>query len=522
MNECKNYNEEENIDEILKNLTYNIFITLYSELGLDGFIQEYYESYSKIEIDKSAVIVNEIYPLNKNIIEAYSVQIGLRKSKELPSYLDASSIIEKLSSVLEWKNKMNSDKEFLKKIFINCDEYQHHEESITKSFLKDPNCLIFTLNSLLWKGNFSKDILSLNQHKGIIITSRYTMIQICKLIMKRSKEQYDKLVKNEKGINLDIENFKTTSLATFYGVSNINNDDKEKNVSENILGFNYGLNELNRVIHEKKGLKSLLTANDLKNLKQNMKIELEKIKKRLKSNSPIKINESKFDLESFFSENEKKWNRSNINGSQKEEFLGYILTLSIFMNIINKMEFEENTDMDKLKDILSRLNKVYLCLSLAALIAVTQAILNRSQFLRTNLVTLVESTFVYLLLGYYNNKYFYKNKIEDIPIFCQLLVKENKDANNIPRSLSPFTELLNYVDEDFQVIIQLFNKMNEEYEHYSFVRYPDSDLPDELIVEKSNHLFDIARYVVMIILLIIVHYSLFNQFEKSSYNIFKR
>jgi len=533
MNICndKQYIKDIYIDDILKKLTYNIFITLYSELTLDGSIQQYYEQYTKTPVDnKKDLIISEVHPLNKNILEVYPVQIGLNKSETYPSYLDAPWIIEKLNSILKRKNRINEDKEFLKRKLLSEEANQDNEKNsekykeIVNSFLKDPNYLIFTLNSLLWGGSFGKDIMCLNQRKGIIMTSRYTMIQLCELILKRSQEQLQILIQDEKGIYIDPEKFQTSSLTSFYGESKQNNNDnKEKVSSDDMTGLNYGLIELSHVIHGEDGLKSLLKAWDFVKLKQEMKVELGKIKNRLKRNSCIVIDESEFELENFFSENGKEWNRSNINGSREEEFLRFSLTLSVFMKVINTMKLEENIEMDKLKEKISQLNKTYLCLGLAAMITVTNAILDRSQFLRSNLATAVESTSVYCLLGYYDNKNFNQSKSEEIPIFCQLLSKENGKKNDtVEEPLSPFAEALDYRDDDFQILCRLFNRMNEEYEHYSVVRYSGSDQPDKAITEKPDHWFDILRYCVMILLLIAVHYSLFSKFTNSPFNIFMK
>jgi len=530
LNNDKKYIKDINIDDILKNLTYNIFITLYSELTLDGSVQEYYEKYSKTKIEKGDAIINEVNPLNKDILEVYPIQVGIDKSETYPSSLDACWIIDKLNSILKRKNRINEDKEFLKNKLLSEEANDDNEKNnatykeIANTFLKDPNYLIFTLNSLLWGGSFGKDIMSLNQRKGMIMTSRYTMIQLCELILKRSQEQLEELSQEEKGIFIDTKKFQTNSLTTFYGGIQANDEEtKEKsNIESSMSGFNYGLIELSHVIHGEDGLKSLLKAWDFIKLKQEMKVELGKIKNRLKGNSRIKIDESEFELENFFSENGKEWNRSNINGSQEEEFLGFSLTLSTFMKVINTMELEENIEMDKLKEKISQLNKTYLCLCLAALITVTGAILDRSQFLRSNLATAIESTSVYSLLGYYDNKNFHSIKSKEIPIFCELLVKENgKSKEEKSEFFSPFAEVLDYRDDDFQIICRLFNRMNEEYERYSLVRYPGSDQPGK-IMEKTDRLYDIIRYSVMIVLLIVVHYTLFNKFENSPLNIFKR
>ncbi|OUM65269.1 hypothetical protein PIROE2DRAFT_7726 [Piromyces sp. E2] len=538
----KKYIKEKNIDDILKNITYNIFMTLYSELTLDGSIQEYYETYSKVKIDKGGdVIVNEINILNKEIFDVYPIPIGLNKDKTYPTYLDAPWILDKLSSILKRKNRINEDKEFLRKTFTSEEREENGKDGekkekyteIINNFIKDPNYLIFTLNSLFWGGSFGKDIMSLNPHRGMIMTSRYTIVQICELILKRSQELLEVLIQEEKGIFIDSEKYQTTHLTTFFGEGKKNeerddNDDKEKNSStETMTGFNYGLIEMCHIIHGGDGLKSLLKAWDFIKLKQEMKVELGKIKNKLKKrDSTIKIDESEFELENFFSENGKEWNRSNINGSQEEEFLGFALTLSVFMKVINTVELEENIEMDKLKEKISQLNKTYLCLGLAALMTVTGAIRDRSLFLRTNLATAIESTFVYCLLGFHDSKNFHQSKSEEIPIFCQLLAIENgKKNDSVVESLSPFSEVLDYHDDDFQIHCRLFNRMNEEYERYSFVRYPGSDQPDKLIIEKSDRWYDILRYVVMILLLIAIHYSLFNKignFENSSFNIFKR
>jgi len=63
---------EEKIEEILKRLCYNLFITLYSETVSDIDVQEYYESFTNdttLTNQLDDVLIKETHPFNKELLE---------------------------------------------------------------------------------------------------------------------------------------------------------------------------------------------------------------------------------------------------------------------------------------------------------------------------------------------------------------------------------------------------------------------------------------------------------------------
>ena len=323
---------EEKIEEILKRLCYNLFITLYSETVSDIDVQEYYESFTNdttLTNQLDDVLIKETHPFNKELLETCQIQIGLKSNnnnndnnnndnnnndnhndennndendndendknyenddnnnekikmlskikttQNIPMLFNASKIIKKIVKVLKEKDKIKKDgkhgkhgkhddiKKLLEKILMEDEEeeeenkengkslkkvkyHREYYQEMVKRYLKEDDYYDYVLFSLFQKGHFCKDIMSLNQRKCMILSSRITLIEVCQLILticeQRLKELNEKIDddpknrndherndKYEKSCNIESK-FQWQSLNTFFGIKIETNKEKERSL----------------------------------------------------------------------------------------------------------------------------------------------------------------------------------------------------------------------------------------------------------------------------------------------------
>jgi len=507
----------DNINDIVKRLIYNIFVSLNSELTNDDDIQKSYEWCFKnsVNLENEDVIINETNKFNKEILENYEVLLGIKKSPMVLSFLDMSWIVSCIEKILKEKNKIKN-KAFLLQILPleGCTKDKTNGflyKDVIKGFLKDPSYYIYSLDELFLKGNFCKDIMSLNPQKCMIIPSHYTIAQVCHFILNQCAYQMDH-IRNEKN------KYQVHTLNSFFGEREDETRESKEECADTIeTGYSHNKKELHELVNGKKGLLSLLTMKDISELKQNLFLQLKKIN-AFKRSKKIEQENMILSLDELFTEKSKEWNRSTINGSQEEPFLNNAIMISAFMRVVNGINFEHHIQVEAIKDKIEELNKIYLWFGLTVIMTVTKSLLYRSQYLKTNLATNTEVTFSYYLLGIFDSKMFLRDK--SIPIFCQLMEKNYKEMKNDLEE-SPFLELLGYRDNDFKIICRLFYHINEEYQQYSRVRYYKSDTPEKPMKEKPPIIYDVLRYAVMLLILLSFHYIIFNQYQDSPFNIFR-
>lgn len=291
------YNKKRNeeIEGILKRLCYNLFITLYSDVTNDIDIQEYYENFTtektQIKSKLEDVIENEVHPFNNELLEAYKIQVGLLTDNDenkktsttthfIPILYDGPQIMKKVVRILKEKEKMKLNgkmnhhkmKELLNKILTEKEKegknknssmsvptkrrvkhYEKYYQDMVDQFLKDDDYYDFILSSLFKEGHFCKDIMSLNQRKCMVLSSRSTIIEICRwllLICQQRLEEISQKIninnvnkkKNENNNNNNNNNYyynndmilelKWQSLNSFFGIQKEESDTTSETETE--------------------------------------------------------------------------------------------------------------------------------------------------------------------------------------------------------------------------------------------------------------------------------------------------